>query len=411
VDPAQRDEIVSALKLRRDIFEKDVIFRLRSGEQRSVLFTMKFITIGSGEFLLTRAHDMTERLQAEEALRESEEKYRDLLHNIHDIVWQTTDDLRFTYVSPTQEKITGFSNSEILGRSLMAIITEKSAAMVKERLARRLDEAKSGTIGDVTFFEVEMPKKDGSMIWLEISASPIIGPGGSLQGFRGVSREITERKHAEDALLKANQKLSLLGSITRHDINNKISVILGYLGIAQKKFTDPALKEYFSKMESATKAIQSQIAFTRIYQALGSQEPTWQDLDTILPRTEIPATVTFQSSMQGIEVYADPMLGKVFFNLLDNSLRHGDPVTEIRVSPGQSEEGLKITWEDNGIGIPAEEKEVIFERGFGKNTGLGLFLVREILSLTGASIRETGDQGKGARFEIIVPEGMYRKNG
>ena len=411
VDPAQRDEIVSTLKLRRDIFEKDVIFRLRSGEQRSVLFTMKFITIGSGEFLLTRAHDMTERLQAEEALRESEEKYRDLLHNIHDIVWQTTVDLRFTYVSPTQEKITGFSNSEILGRSLLEIISEESAAMVKKRLALRLEEAKSGTIVNVTFFEVELQRKDGTLIWLEISASPIIGPEGSLSGFRGVSREITQRKHAEDALRKANQQLGLLGSITRHDINNKASVILGYLAIVQKKYNDPSLKEYLGKIESAIKAIQSQIAFTKVYQALGSQEPGWQDLDTILPRTEMPAMITLNSLVHGIEVYADPMLGKVFFNLLDNSMRHGEHVTTIRVSSSQSDQGLKITWEDNGIGIPADEKEEIFERGYGKNTGLGLFLVREILSLTGITILERGEPGKGACFEISVPKGMYRNNG
>jgi signal transduction histidine kinase len=83
-------------------------------------------------------------------------------------------------------------------------------------------------------------------------------------------------------------------------------------------------------------------------------------------------------------------------------------VTEIRVSSRQSPEGLKILWEDNGIGIVPEEKEKIFERGFGRNTGLGMFLAREILSLTGISIRETGTEGEGARFEIIVPPGKFR---
>jgi len=102
------------------------------------------------------------------------------------------------------------------------------------------------------------------------------------------------------------------------------------------------------------------------------------------------------------------MLEKVFFNLLDNSIRHGQHVTEIRVSTGYSDDGLKIVWEDNGAGIPADEKERIFERGFGKNTGLGLFLVREILSLTEITIKETGEQGKGARFEIIIPKGSWR---
>jgi PAS domain S-box-containing protein len=535
VDPSQRDEIVLALKTRRDIFEKEVVFRKRGGEKRTILFSMMFITIGDNEYLITRAHDLTDLLAlkqtladseahlasaqrlahlgswtynldenritwteetfriydreiglgepefdelvgffhpddradfiatvtealekgnpyekdwrivipddgirviraqgeaiftngkvtglwgtvlditdrklGEQALRESEEKYRDLVDNIHDIIWQTTADLRFTYVSPSQEKITGFPREELLGKSLLEFTTEESVLMIKDRLAQRIAESKSGTIRNVTVFEVEMKKKDGTRMWVETGASPIIGPDGTIQGFRGISREITDRKHAEDALRKANQQLGLLGSITRHDINNKLSVILGYLRIAQKKSADPSLKEYFDKMESALKAIQSQIDFTRLYKDLGSKEPQWQDLDKVLPCSEIPSAVTLISTVQGIDVYADPMLGKVFFNLLDNSIRHGDHVTEIRVSAGQSDKGLIMLWEDNGIGIPADEKEEIFNRGFGKNTGLGLFLVREILALTGAGIMETGEEGKGARFEILVPNGMYR---
>src|SRR5208282_4398575 len=101
-------------------------------------------------------------------------------------------------------------------------------------------------------------------------------------------------------------------------------------------------------------------------------------------------------------------LEKVFFNLLDNSIRHGNKVTEIRVSSCRSDEGLMVVWEDDGAGIPIEEKDRIFEKGYGKNTGLGLFLCREILAITGMTLRETGEPGKGARFEIMVPKGAYR---
>jgi signal transduction histidine kinase len=77
----------------------------------------------------------------------------------------------------------------------------------------------------------------------------------------------------------------------------------------------------------------------------------------------------------------------------------------------QSGEDLVVAWVDNGVGIPAKHKERIFERGFGKNTGLGMFLAREILSLTGITITETGDPGSGARFEMVVPKGMWREGG
>src|SRR5271157_5804993 len=106
---------------------------------------------------------------------------------------------------------------------------------------------------------------------------------------------------------------------------------------------------------------------------------------------------------QVLKCNADPILEKVFFNLLDNSIQHGEHVTKIGVSLSQSDKELTIVWEDNGIEILENEKERIFERDFGKNTGLGMFLVREILFLTDITIKRTGIDGQGARFEITVP--------
>jgi signal transduction histidine kinase len=89
-------------------------------------------------------------------------------------------------------------------------------------------------------------------------------------------------------------------------------------------------------------------------------------------------------------------------------MRHREHVTGIAVSCDRTPDGLQIIVGDNGAGIPNGEKEKIFEKGYGKNTGLGLFLAREILSITGMTIRETGIPGKGARFEITVPPGQFR---
>ncbi|MDD1715835.1 MAG: HAMP domain-containing histidine kinase, partial [Methanolinea sp.] len=224
----------------------------------------------------------------------------------------------------------------------------------------------------------------------------------------GSSRDITDRKRFEEALRLANRQLGLLTGITRHDIQNKITVILGYLKVAEMESPGPFLMEVFGKMESATNAIRSQIEFTRTYQDLGVQEPRWITLDTVMPPPQILPTVSLITDVEGISLYADAMLEKVFSNLFDNSLRHGQRVTEIRVSYRMSGEDLVVVWEDNGIGIADKEKERIFDPGFGKNTGLGMYLAREILSLTGITIRETGEAGKGARFEITAPKGHYR---
>lgn len=109
-----------------------------------------------------------------------------------------------------------------------------------------------------------------------------------------------------------------------------------------------------------------------------------------------------------MEVYADPLITKVIYNLIDNALRHGRHVTWIGFSYQRSEKGLVITCEDNGVGISYDDKRHLFIRGFGKNSGLGLFLIREILAITGTTIVETGEPGKGARFELTWPVGQYR---
>ncbi|MGA2104271.1 PAS domain S-box protein [Methanoregula sp.] len=226
--------------------------------------------------------------------------------------------------------------------------------------------------------------------------------------FVTVFYDITERKLAEDAVRQANIQLNLMTSITRHDILNKVSALVGYYGIIRLKFPNPALTYYISKLEDTTSAIQSLMMDTQTYQNIGIREPQWQDLEKVAKRLQIPETIKFSIDLQGAQVYADPMLEKVFFNLLDNSIRHGGQVTEIRVSSRQSNEGLALVWEDNGTGIPNEEKDRIFEKGYGVNTGLGLSLCREILAITGMSMRETGEPGSGARFEIAVPKGAYR---
>ncbi len=109
-----------------------------------------------------------------------------------------------------------------------------------------------------------------------------------------------------------------------------------------------------------------------------------------------------------LEIYADLLIEKVFFNLIENALRHGERVTEIHVSYRRTGKEVVLAFEDNGIGIPGQDKERIFTRGFGKNTGYGLFLAREILAITGITIKETGKVGKGARFEMTISECAYR---
>jgi signal transduction histidine kinase len=245
----------------------------------------------------------------------------------------------------------------------------------------------------------------------EVRAFPIRNAGGDVQYVVEYVRDITDRKQTEEALKEANRKLHLLSSITRHDILNKVSVLLLNLAHAKTKSQDPTMAVYIAKLESAAMAIKEQIEFTRVYQDLGSHEPHWHNLDHVISRLQIPLSLSVHADLPHVEIFADPILKKVFYNLLDNAVRHGQKVSTITVSAREGPHGLVISWQDDGVGIPAQEKEKIFSQDYGKHTGLGLFLAAEICSVTGITLKETGEPGTGARFEMLVPPGSYRFTG
>jgi PAS domain S-box-containing protein len=223
--------------------------------------------------------------------------------------------------------------------------------------------------------------------------------------------EIQERKRYEEAIQLANRKLNTLSSITRHDILNQITALVMYLNLAQEISTDPVVKDHLQKIDNITQLIQKQIRFTRDYQNIGTFAPQWQDVRLTIDAaiTDIQAEgVKIETGISGVEIYADMLLEKVFFNLADNALRHGGHLTYIRFSCREANGMLIITCEDDGSGIPAHAKEKIFRREYFRNTGYGLFLVTEILGITDLSIRECGEPGKGARFEISCPPGTFR---
>lgn len=219
-------------------------------------------------------------------------------------------------------------------------------------------------------------------------------------------------KDSEAAFQIANKKLHLLSSITRHDIKNQLLGLMGFIELSKETTTDPELLHFIEREDTAAQTIHRQIEFTKNYEDIGVHAPKWQDigvhvkaLGTLILYGEIEIAV----NVEGLEVLADPLLEKVFENLIDNSRRHGERVRHISFSSMQyGQDNLAIVYEDDGIGIHDSDKERIFEKGFGKHTGLGMFLSREILAITGFTIKESGIYGKGVRFEILVPKGKFR---
>ncbi|MCK9307521.1 MAG: response regulator [Methanoculleus sp.] len=232
-----------------------------------------------------------------------------------------------------------------------------------------------------------------------------------------LAAENLERKRVEKALADANRKLQLMASITRHDLLNQLAALRGYLDLAQTlRDREPA--NAWRHVESAgeiVNRINNTLRFTAEYQKVGATSPFWQEVRTLVGRSEkyiSMGTVTLENTVPaGVEVYADPLIEKVFSNLIENALRYGETVTTITFSLKREGGAYVILCEDDGVGVSPGEKEKIFSYAYGMNTGLGLFLAREILAITGITIQETGEPGRGARFELLCPVEVIRAHG
>ncbi|HPO62083.1 MAG TPA: PAS domain S-box protein [Candidatus Kapabacteria bacterium] len=156
------------------------------------------------------ATDFTERKIAEDALRKSEEKYRFLTENATDVIWNLDLDYKFTYISQADERIRGFSQSEVIGTEIWKWLKPEAKDVIKNILTRRSNEALLRTKPSVISFELEQICKDGSWIWAEINALPYLDENGNITGIHGVARDITQRKNAEAALQESEERYRIL---------------------------------------------------------------------------------------------------------------------------------------------------------------------------------------------------------
>jgi signal transduction histidine kinase len=185
---------------------------------------------------------------------------------------------------------------------------------------------------------------------------------------------------------------------------------MGYLSLLEGGDKE-SNHRHITAAKQACATITEQLQFAGSYQKAGMRSPEWARV-----RLELLGAVTMldmgaievTDSLGDIEILVDPLFEKVFLNLLMNSRKHGQTVKHISVGHCSRGDGIVLTYSDDGMGIADDEKERIFERGYGKDSGLGLFLIREVLSITGITISEVGIPGEGATFEMVVPPGKFR---
>jgi PAS domain S-box-containing protein len=354
--------------------------------------------------------DITELKHSEQALQESEEKLKLAIEGSGVGLWDWRVQAGPIVINDRWAHIIGYTMEELGPLT----IERWQSFMHPDDLQKYKDLLLKHFAGETPDFECEsrMLHKEGHWVWV-LDRGMVTERDKDKKPVRmtGTHLNISERKAAEEALRQANRKLNLLSSLTRHDILNKISVLLGYLDRAKLLGRDPTLQEYFERMESSTKAIGKLVQFTRNFKDLGINPPQWFALKDILKESRGwvgDSAIRLTSEPCAYEIYSDSQITKAFENIIENTRIHSRTGTEIQVECTRNDKGLSVIIRDNGVGIPAEMKGEIFEPGMMKNRGLGLFLAKEILSITELTIEENGEPGIGARFEIHVPLGCFR---
>lgn len=376
-----------------------------------------------------------ERLEMEQWLLDSEAKYRLLAENAKDVIWVRDMDMKLKYVSPSVEKVRGFTPEEAMAQSIEEVLTPESAKKALH-LFSRLYQVKDDALADQYLVELEHRCKNGQTVWLELRLSWMHDKNDERSGILGVSRDITERKQLEDQL-RQSHKLEAIGTLTggvAHDFNNILSIITGNTELALDDIPEnnPAL----FCLENIR--IASSRAAGIIRQLLNFSRKTNIELQPlrIIPiikdvlkflRSTIPSNIKFKENIpqEGITVLTDPVqINQVMMNLCINAYHEMEEIggtLEITVTgetlddkeagkyPGLTEgDYVKLMVSDTGHGIDPAIFDKIFDPYFttketGKGSGMGLAVVHGIVKNHNGAITVDSEQGKGTTFTILFP--------
>ena len=389
------DEAFVQLRTKGYVRYEDIPLRRKDGETLPVEFVCNVYMVKETKIIQCNIRDIRERKQKEDKITELAR----IIDSTGDAVIGKDLSGIVTSWNNGAKQIYGYESDEIIGRSISIIVDPDSKDDI-ENILKRVEEGEL-----LSHYDATRIRKDGERINVSLMISPVLDDQGQIIGSSTISSDVTERKRIEDALQLANKKLGLLSSITRHDINNEMTVLLGNIELLEGKNDDPWSKAHFHQVKEATEHISSIIKFTKMYSDIGVQTPRWNNVRNLVKNSakevRLGNVKVVNDIPEEIEVLADPLILNVFFNLMDNAVKHGKKVDNVRFYLEEHEGVSSIVCEDNGIGVPAEKKENIFMLASDKTHGV--FLSREILSITGITIVEVGEPGHGAKFVMTVP--------
>jgi len=337
--------------------------------------------------------DVTEREKEDRALKDSEEMYKSLVELAPDGIITFNLMGFITSANSAYYRLTGFNEEEIIGKHF----TKIGAARIRD-LPKYIDIFASLVRGEHPA-SIEFPflRKDGSHGWGE-SHFALIKIKGKREAI-AIARDITNRRNADE-------KLKVVGKLARHDMRNKMTIIGGYVSLLKMRpHEEETAKESIREIDNAVDQMSMIMDFAADYERLGSEDKKPVDValsfDSACAMFDLKE-VLVENRCKALVVSADSLLSRIFYNFIDNSLRHGGDVRQIRLY-SQSSETLRIVYEDDGVGIPRNKKRKLFASNIEEGGIHGLTLISRIVESYGWKILEEGKPGEGVSFVLEAP--------
>ncbi len=362
-------------------------------------------------------NDVTERKNAGEALRLAEEKHRTMLDSANVMVQSVDAEGRYLFVNEEWKKVLGYNELDLKEINIGNVVRKDHLPYCMEVFKQVMEGLRVHSV------ETVFVTKDGGELIVRGNACPIFKDGKFVSTV-AFFEDITERKKTERDLTLAlealsanldktelmNEKLRVVGSLTRHDVRNKLSAVTGYSFILKKKHLDLAdVVEGLDRMSAAVVESMRIFDFAKAYEQIGVEELVDVDVAKVVDEaSEMFSGLSFKviNHCQGLAVKADSLLRQLIYNFIDNTRKYGQKTTTAKVYYETASSGdFRLIYEDDGVGIPKENKGQLFKQGFstGGSTGFGLFLSKKMVEVYGWTLVEEGESGKGAKFVMTIP--------
>ncbi|MEJ2147904.1 MAG: PAS domain S-box protein [Chloroflexota bacterium] len=427
----EQDSFRERLQVERS-FTGEALHKHKDGTIFPIQFTTALFNFRGRQMMLGIDRDITESKKMEEALRESERRYRRIVEGASDVVYTTDAEGRFVYMNAPATRLTGYSEDELLGMDYLDLVAPKWKRRVQVHYLRQIQ----GKVQE-TIFELPIIIKSGEERWIEQSLT-LLTDGDQVTGYQGIVRDVTERKQMEDALAQARDealeasrlKSEFLANMS-HEIRTPLNAVIGMTGLLLDTRLNAEQQDYVETVRSSGDTLLSLINdildFSKIEagkmelenQPFELRTAVEEALDVIAPKAAdkgLELAYLIEETVPTMIVGDVTRVRQVLVNLLGNAVKFTEEgeITVIATGRGLPQPGryeVRFEVKDTGIGIPEEARERLFKsfsqvdasttRRYG-GTGLGLAISKRLVEMMGGSIWVESVLGEGSTFQFTI---------